>query len=188
MPDGIEWPRYKSGGPVGIGGRFTDRAGIERTVASIRFYDSDFSIYSDDGTSHYYSYGEAVAPAPVLAADGEPPEEGQTVWDTNGDELVIGALEDGGHTVTCRYVDVGDAIPVYGMWSPSDLTHQRPEIKCRDCAHWQKDPTADNMGVCWFFYHEYEGQDCYPARLGDIGACEEFMPRARALAERERGE
>ena len=65
--------------------------------------------------------------APVLAADGKPLRVGDTVWDTNGDELVIGALEDGGHTVTCRYVDVGDAIPAHGMWSPSDLTHERPE-------------------------------------------------------------
>ena len=65
--------------------------------------------------------------APVLAADGKPLREGETVWDENGDELVIGALEDGGHTVTCRYVDVGDAIPVHGMWSPSDLTHERPD-------------------------------------------------------------
>ena len=63
--------------------------------------------------------------APVLAADGKPLEVGQTVWDTNGDKLVIGAIEDGGHTVSCRYADVGDAIPVHGMWSPSDLTHQR---------------------------------------------------------------
>ena len=59
---------------------------------------------------------------------------------------------------------------------------RRPESKCRDCAHWQKDPTADKMGVCWFFYHEHEGQDCYVARRADIGACEEFMPRAGALA------
>ena len=64
---------------------------------------------------------------PILAADGKPLREGETVWDTNGDELVIGALEDGGHTVTCRYVDVGDAVPVHGMWSPSDLTHERPD-------------------------------------------------------------
>ena len=64
--------------------------------------------------------------APVLAVDGKPLREGETVWDTNGDELVIGALENGGHTVICRYVDVGDAIPVHGMWSPSDLTHERP--------------------------------------------------------------
>lgn len=53
---------------------------------------------------------------------------------------------------------------------------KRPESKCRDCAHWTKDPTADNMGVCWFFYHEYDGEDCYAARLGGCGACEEFMP------------
>ena len=65
--------------------------------------------------------------APVLAADGLPLREGETVWDTNGDELVIGAFEDGGHTVNCRYADVGDAIPVHGMWSPSDLTHERPD-------------------------------------------------------------
>lgn len=68
---------------------------------------------------------------------------------------------------------------------PSLLIHERPAFKCRDCAHWQKDPTADSMGVCWFLYHEYEGQDCYAARRGDIGACEEFMPRAKALASKE---
>ena len=68
---------------------------------------------------------------------------------------------------------------------PDNLTHERPESKCRDCAHWQKDPTADNMGVCWFYYHEHEGQDCYAARRGDIGVCEEFMPRGKALAERD---
>ena len=75
---------------------------------------------------------------------------------------------------------------------PSDTTYRpdkaEPPKRCRDCAHWQKDPTADNMGVCWFFYHEYEGEDCYAARRADIGACEEFMPSAKALAERERGE
>lgn len=68
-----------------------------------------------------------------------------------------------------------------------DAMHQlkRPAPKCRDCAHWQKDPTANNMGVCWFYYHEHEGQDCYPARRADIGACDEFMPRVKALTERD---
>ena len=77
------------------------------------------------GTWVYLEPSELYVKEPVLAADGKPLREGQTVWDTNGDELVIVALEDGGHTVTCRYVDVGDAIPVHGMWSPSDLTHER---------------------------------------------------------------
>ena len=66
MPYDYEWPRFSGVETVKIGNGFTDRAGIGRTVASIRFYDSDFSIYSDDGTSHYYSYGEAVAPASWL--------------------------------------------------------------------------------------------------------------------------
>jgi len=76
-----------------------------------------------------------------------------------------------------------------GVFATEQRAYRRERVvRCRDCAHWQKDPTADNMGVCWFFYHEHEGQDCYAARRADIGACEEFMPRAKALDERERGE
>lgn len=84
------------------------------------------SIYGH--TYRYANDGERVRRPAVLAADGEPLEVGQTVWDSNGDELVVGALEDGGHTVTCRYSDVGDGIPTHGMWSPSDLSHQRPVL------------------------------------------------------------
>lgn len=200
--------------------------------------------------------------APVLASDGKPLREGETVWDVEtGDGYVVERIYSGttepdfpGHTVACRRPD--DIVT--HMFKPSQLTHERPVLdadgvpikvgdtvypkypyeeqdrqvesaevvyihrrgrvdiqakyatgmsfrqqvdakqlthtkpehpkRCRDCAHWQKDPTADNMGVCWFFYHEHEGQDCYAARRADIGACEEFMPRAKALAERERGE
>lgn len=125
--------------------------------------------------------------APVLAADDKPLREGETVWGTGREQheyVVLGQPGLGGGTgrfkVACH--DVTDDFDC--DCDPSLLTHERPESKCRDCAHWQKDPTADNMGVCWFFYHEHEGQDCYAARLGDCGACEEFMPRAKALAER----
>lgn len=121
---------------------------------------------------------------PVLAADGRPLREGETAWNVKTDErYVVGAFAGG-----C--VNVSDGRGGGLQLLPSQLTHTKPESpkRCRDCAHWQKDPTADNMGVCWFFYHEHEGQDCYTARLGDIGACEEFMPRASALAERERDE
>lgn len=70
---------------------------------------------------------------PVLDADGSPLKVGQTVWaESNGDELVILAFEDGGHTVTCRYAGTGDGIPVHGMWSPSDLTHERPVFDAND--------------------------------------------------------
>ena len=97
--------------------------------------------------------------APVIAADGKPLREGETVWDTNGDELIIGALEDGGHTVSCRYADVGDAIPVHGMWSPSNLTHTKP------------DPTDTYSKL----YEDVHDERC---------SSEEFVLRCRALAER----
>ena len=124
--------------------------------------------------------------APVLAADCRPLQEGETVWDTNGDELVIGALENGGHTVTCRYVDVGDAIPVHGMWSPSDLTHERPDS-------WERLEEDAEKGACDYFgglpakgcegckRHGMEG-NCIIEKSRDI------VRRCRALAERERGE
>lgn len=120
--------------------------------------------------------------APVLAADGLPLREGETAWDKDtGDRFEVDGFSEDGFVV-CWDLDKCEAdIEI----KPSQLTHERPESKCRDCKYWQKDPTADNMGVCWFYYHEHEGQDCYAARLADIGACEEFMPRARALAERD---
>lgn len=99
----------------------------------------------------------------VLAADGKPLESEQTVWDANGDELVVVALEDGGNAVTCRYADVGDGIPTHGMWSPSQLTHTKPE-------------PPDSWDALWD-----DIEDC------DVGY-ESFMRRCRALAERERGE
>ena len=119
--------------------------------------------------------------APVLAADGKPLREGEHVYHVEtGAELVVKELPKPGEYQAV----VVFAPPASHLTSfdPDQLTHERPESKCRDCQYWQKDPTADNMGVCWFFYHEHEGQDCYAARRADIGACEEFMPRAKALA------
>lgn len=117
---------------------------------------------------------------PVLDADGVLIHEGDTVYDKGtGDRFEVDGFSYDG--VVCTDIDACESdIEIL----PSQLTHTKPEPpkRCRDCAHWQKDPTADNMGVCWFLYHEYEGQDCYAARRGDIGACEEFMPSAKALA------
>lgn len=113
---------------------------------------------------------------------GEPVPIGGAIADELGYEHVVTSVElhDDG-----AYLHWNPAEPEECVWVGHGERVRRPESKCRDCAHWQKDPTADKMGVCWLFYHEHEGQDCYPARLGDIGACEEFMPRAKALAERD---
>lgn len=124
--------------------------------------------------------------APVLAADGRPLRKGETVWDANGDKLIIGALEDGGHTVTCRYVDIGDAIPVHGMWSPSQLIHERPVA-----GTWERLEEDAEKNPCDYFGFDKEetcgkcpasGKNCEQTMALDI------VRRARALAERERGE
>ena len=127
--------------------------------------------------------------SPVLAADGKPLREGETVWSVkDGTEYRVGEIRDttDDDDEPCKIIGCSnDELHIYCAYFPPDkLTHERSERTCRDCAHWQKDPTADKLGVCWFYYHEHEGQDCYAARRADVGACEEFMPRARALAER----
>ena len=123
--------------------------------------------------------------APVIAADGRPLREGETVWGTGREQheyVVLGQPGLGGGAgrfeVVCH--DVTDDIDC--DCDPDQLTHERPADKCRYCEHWQKDPSADAMGVCWFLYHEHEGEDCYAARLGDHDACEEFERRAKKLA------
>ena len=70
--------------------------------------------------------------APVLAADGEPLREGETVWDWNGDGYVVERIYSGttepdfpGHTVACRRPD--DIVT--HMFKPSQLTHERPETR-----------------------------------------------------------
>ena len=198
MPEGMEWPRFEDGEPVAFHDKGLDVHGHTRSVEGVKFTQGGFIFISDDMGNAWWANDcgpmedpeidpskRVKRPAPkVPAFDGKPLRVGETVWDKDsGDRLIVGAIEDGGHTVTCRYADLGDsAIPTHGSWSPCDLIHERPESKCRDCAHWQKDPTADNMGVCWYLYHECEGEDCYAARRCDVGACEEFMPRGKALA------
>ena len=130
------------------------------------------------GTWVHLEPSELYVNKPVPASDGKPLREGETVYHTK-------SWMDNEPRVIERLEPLGDVTRVWFgngnyEWS-ENLTHERPESKCRDCAHWQKDPTANNMGVCWFYYHEHEGQDCYAARRGDIGACEEFMPSASGL-------
>ena len=174
MPEDYEWPRYTSDELVEVGDDVVGPDYGERIhVDAVKFHANGFTLCDKNGFDTCYESDERFKPPAVLAADGEPLEVGQTVWDENGDELVIVALEDGGHTVTCRYVDVGDAVPVHGMWSPSDLTHTKPEIDT-----WERiEEDAENVAKLF---------DNFDADASeDIRA---IVRRCRALAERERGD
>ena len=163
MPDGITWPRYKSGGPVGIGDRFTDRAGIERAVMCIRFYDDKFCIHAYDDTLHYYNYGEPVTPAPVPAADGKPLREGETVWDTKGNgPYIIKKIENDG-VVRIDGSDLG--------YFGSEFVHERPDT-------WER--IEEDAGCTATKYNERRGTIFTTKQQ----VARDLVRRAKKLAER----
>ncbi len=196
------WPRFEAGEPVKLGEEamgFTHKppfvvdhitifAGGEATVCA----EADPVSGKVENFVRTLPGKRVKRPAKVLDAYGVETRKGDTVYLLPGEwcdeyPLVECAAGCEMEVLETRDVDhdVAGVIKCLNKtpgvrWSicyplPSQLTHERPERKCRDCAHWQKDPTADSMGVCWFYYHEHEGRDCYAARRADIGACEEFM-------------
>lgn len=181
MPEGCEWPTV-DGKPVDFVTGYEPSLGVLEAVSI--YSNGACEVMGHDGIIKGVNEIHVATPK-VLDADGVEIRVGDTVYYVDGREQMVntvarltdglvqfGRINEAGHVTYCE----GACI------SPNQLTHERPESKCRDCAHWQKDPTADNRGVCWFLYHEHEGQDCYAARLGECGACEEFVRRAKKLA------
>ena len=103
----------------------------------------------------------------VLDADGVEIRVKETVFDKNtGEELIVTGFEDGRVWCEHRMTDA-DALPVHGMWSPSDLTHQRPVADSWE--RLEEDAADLDEMPC-----DYSAKD--------------LVRRCRALAERERGE
>lgn len=128
MPDGYEWPRYEDGNPLLLGDKFVAKDGDIRRALSILIVKGYLTIACYDAPAQTMPYGERVKRPQVLAADGEPLEVGQTVWDTNGDELQVLSIEDDQERhVTCHYEGI-DGIKANGWWLPHTLTHQRPVL------------------------------------------------------------
>lgn len=93
--------------------------------------------------------------APVLAADGRPLREGETVWGVDsGTRYTVEKITDELIPIKCRS-EMGSTASLY----PSQLTHERPDS-------WEK----------------YEEKLCYLLDDGDLAS--EMTERAKALAER----
>ena len=128
MPDGMCWPVFEDGEPVRIGDVVSD---VE--VRSVVFR-GDGILLSDctpvPGWGTWRSYKEPInRPEPkVLDADGAEIRAKETVFDKNtGEELIVTGFEDGRVWCEHRMTDA-DALPVRGMWSPDQLTHERPVL------------------------------------------------------------
>lgn len=166
MPEDCEWPRYESGEMVEIGDEVVGPDyGESIRVDEITFHANGFTVREKTGLDHWYESDDRFERPKVLAADGEPLEVGQTVWDVDGyGPLVVKELPlkgeqlvvlDNGGTNFYRY--------------PEKLTNKRPDSWERI----EEDARGLDSGVDReLFTHTHE----------------DLVRRCRVLAERERGE
>lgn len=117
--------------------------------------------------------------APVLAADGRPLREGETVWDTKGNgPYIIKKIENDGVV----RIEGGD-LDYFGF----DFTHERPES-------WERLEEDAKKDTCAYFGVDgggYGYSECPVKQWKE--SCDEvkssdLVRRCRALAERERGQ
>lgn len=182
MPEGMEWPRYESGEPVPIGGEFMGKDGKTYTAKQIQFIGKCFSLFDFCDRKPQFSgfYGERVERPQVLAADGEPLEVGQTVWDTDAEsDTPLTVVEVSSDLIWCEYT-WKDGKTYRPCYPPSVLTHTKPD----PVDTWRRIEEDARLKPS-------EYVDMY--RVGRIGFESEDMRvdlvrRCRALAERERGE
>ena len=176
MPMGCEWPRYEDGEPV----QFGDETNLTDAVESITFDAYGTTLIGDKHGDFDAKYVQGVKRHIVLAADGEPLREGETVWDVDGrGPLTVWRFPE----KSGMYVSLKKDGTFYYRY-PEKLTHERPVNHCFECSHWQAEPGRDRLGVCWDTYGERECEDSYAAVLGTSEACAQFERRAKALAER----
>lgn len=132
LPEWVQWPMFEDCAPVRVGDGFADELGNPRTVTAVELKVTekgcDARVFWGEPWSDAYLFvrvwqGERVKRAPVLAADGEPLEVGQTVWHTKtGAEYRVLSLPDGEKGAWLGNSD-GKYFLDYAV-----LTHQRPVL------------------------------------------------------------
>ena len=180
MPDGVEWPRFEDGEIVRFGDKvsFGDEGG---EVSSIELQDEGyFLLHVCNGagrcSQRHFSPVERVKRPPVLAADGEPLEVGQTVYGTR-DQTPVEVIAthsheyDGIRTVKCK--DVNGCL----FYCPEDLTHAKPNLDTWERI--EEDATKNPFDYCKDVGHRLdtcENAERFKSR--------DLVRRARKLAER----
>ena len=140
MPEGMEWILWDDGKPVTYDDAPDDVIGVYLALDG-----SGYVLMTDLPDQLMSEPSDRVKRPAVPAADGEPLEVGQTVWDEHGDELQVLSIEnDYERHVTCHYEGI-DGIKANGWWLPSQLTHQRPVL---DADGNRIEPAMDVWWVC----------------------------------------
>lgn len=139
MPKGYEWPRYESGEPVRFGDVGLDVHGKRRKCYGVKFTNDGFTFVLDDMGRAWWGNdcgplenpeidpGKRVKRPAVLAADGEPLEVGQTVYDVDAEaDTPLTVVEVSSDLVRCEYT-WKDGKTYRPCYPPSVLTHTKPE-------------------------------------------------------------
>lgn len=133
----------------------------------------------------FYCADELTHKLPVLAADGRPLRERETVWDVeSGTEYeVVGIHADEDSPVRVMRTD---GTHLAKATKPSQLTHTKPEIDT-----WERLEEDAGKDPCSYF--GFDGEETCGKCPASEKNCEQTMAldlvrRCRALAERERGE
>lgn len=128
MPEGMEWPRYDTGELVLIGDDVIGPDyGESIHVDEITFHANGFTLREKTGLDHWYENDDRFKRPSGIAADGEPLEEGQTVFGVDdGKEFVVvrPLCSDGLVLLKCGTKAGGY---VYTSTEPEHLTHTKPE-------------------------------------------------------------
>lgn len=152
--------------------------GQEYVVVSICYEDGIVVIRAGDKTSEHEQYAPSLLThrAPVLAADGRPLREGETVWGTR-DMEPMKVVDTDSHECGFKHVKCEKEGDGFWFYCPDELTHERPDSWER----LEEDAKADPGEYC--VTHElcaaYMGGEAE-----EYAKARDLVRRAKALAER----
>lgn len=174
MPDGMEWPRYEDGEPVKFGCLAEDARGGSAEVVSVELSDGRIYIRDFEGfPSQVLAVGERVKRPKALAGDGEPLEQGQTVWDHDAREYLVESFNHSLGMPVLSY-NSGGAKTLCSV-EPEKLTHTKPGPP-DSLERIEADAEALVYGAAQDAFHGLEFRDELRKGIGDL------MRRCKKLA------
>lgn len=125
LPRGVEWPRFEDGELVRFGDVYESPSGKLNRADSVTFRRESWTIQQFDSVVNGMAreHGTPVKHPPVIAADGQPVEVGQTLYGEDGKAWEVERIAHGEtHPVVATDADCNRR----GL-RPSWLTHEEPE-------------------------------------------------------------
>lgn len=172
MPDGYEWPTV-DGRKVDFKTAYQPSLGVLEAVSI--YNNGAVEVMSHDGIIKPVSEIHVV----VLAADGLPLREGQTVWDTDAEsDTPLTAVEVSSDLVRCEYT-WKDGKTYRPCYPPDRLTHTKPEPP----DSWER--IEEDKGLNPFDYCKKIGHKLWTFDNAEEVKASDLVRRCKALAEKE---